>query len=99
MCRWQCLREVGHGEKGILIEHVALQEPLQQVPRHWLWRDCSTGGGALSEGLGAFGLGRTEGTTVQRHHASWDFDMNLGMGANVSHGGTDGRVSAGRVDS
>lgn len=29
------LREVGDGQEWILVEHVALEEPLQQVPRHW----------------------------------------------------------------
>ena len=31
-------REVRHGEKGILVKDIALEEPLQQVPRHWLRR-------------------------------------------------------------
>ena len=31
-------REVRHGEEGVLVEDVALEEPLQQVPRHWLRR-------------------------------------------------------------
>ena len=28
-------REVRDGEEGILIEYVALEEPLEQFPRHW----------------------------------------------------------------
>lgn len=41
------LREVGDGEKGVLVEDVALEEPLQQVPRHWGYRRRATG---LTEG-------------------------------------------------
>lgn len=37
------VREVGDGEKGVLVEDVAVKEPLQEVPRHWVrsWsRSC-----------------------------------------------------------
>lgn len=29
------VREVGDGEKGVLVEDFAVKEPLQEVPRHW----------------------------------------------------------------
>lgn len=29
------IREVGDGEKGVLVEDLAVKEPLQEVPRHW----------------------------------------------------------------
>lgn len=29
------IREVGDGEKGVLVEDFAVQEPLEEVPRHW----------------------------------------------------------------
>lgn len=32
------VREVGDGEKGVLVEDVAVKEPLQEVPRHWVRR-------------------------------------------------------------
>jgi hypothetical protein len=31
----QLVREIGHREEGILIEDIALDEPVQQIPRHW----------------------------------------------------------------
>lgn len=41
------LREVRDGEEWILVEHVALEEPLQQFPRHWsllpVWRSGMAG--------------------------------------------------------
>jgi hypothetical protein len=43
--------------------------------------------------------GRREGTIVQRHHASWNLDMNLRMGAEVSHGGTEGGLAVCRLSS
>lgn len=32
------VREVGDGEKGVLVEDVAVKEPLEEVPRHWVRR-------------------------------------------------------------
>lgn len=29
------IREVGDGEKRVLVEDFAVKEPLQEVPRHW----------------------------------------------------------------
>lgn len=29
------VREIGDGEKGVLVEDFAVKEPLQEVPRHW----------------------------------------------------------------
>lgn len=29
------IREVGDGEKGVLVEDFAVKEPMQEVPRHW----------------------------------------------------------------
>jgi hypothetical protein len=31
----QLVREIGHREKGILIEDITLDEAVQQIPRHW----------------------------------------------------------------
>lgn len=42
--RSRSLREVGDGEKGVLVEDVALEESLQQVPRHWTGRQASDEG-------------------------------------------------------
>lgn len=38
------IRKVGDGEKGVLVEDVAVKEPLQEVPRHW-GRQLSRGSG------------------------------------------------------
>lgn len=34
----QGVREVRDGEEGVLVEDLAVKEPLQEVPRHWCWR-------------------------------------------------------------
>lgn len=33
------IRQVRHGQKRVLVKDIALDEALQQVPRHWDW-DC-----------------------------------------------------------
>ena len=51
-CRGSYSREVGNGEKGIGVEDVGLEEPLKQVPRHWVTqgskRRLGTAGGSSS---------------------------------------------------
>lgn len=32
------VREVGDGEEWVLVEDLAVKEPLQEVPRHWCWQ-------------------------------------------------------------
>ncbi len=56
------VREVRDGEKGVLVEDIALEEPLQQVPRHWVWRRS---GGRQDWGTG----GRDQTVGRQRSHA------------------------------
>lgn len=48
------VREVRDGEKWILVEHVALEEPLQQIPRHWSLRR-GDGGARMAAGTAAVG--------------------------------------------
>lgn len=36
------IREVGDGEKGVLVEDFAVKEPLQEVPRHWCLQAIGT---------------------------------------------------------
>lgn len=62
------VREVGDGEKGVLVEDVAVKEPLEEVPRHWIrrWSRSSL----FLGGLGRRWTGRTGRTwrRVERQH-------------------------------
>lgn len=46
------IREVGDGEKGVLVEDLAVQEPLEEVPRHWYLKAPGEAGGGVRGGFG-----------------------------------------------
>lgn len=82
------VREVGDGEKGVLVEDVAVKEPLEEVPRHWIRRWSRS-----SLLLGCFcrrWTGRT-GRTSRRARGKTDARQSIESGR--ARGRSDGDTS------
>lgn len=57
------IREVGDGEKGVLVKDLAVQEPLKEVPRHW----CFEAPGKQDGVRGGFWVWNGGGPDAQSH--------------------------------
>ena len=66
-------RQVGDGEKGIGVEDVRLEEPLEQIPRHWITR-CRrrrAAAAAASDGVGGASSSWTWGERLETGSFAW----------------------------
>lgn len=82
------VREVGDGEKGVLVEDVAVKEPLEEVPRHWIRRWSRSN--LFLGGLGRRWTGRT-GRTSRRARGNTDARQSIESGR--VRGRSDGDTS------
>lgn len=93
-------REIRHGEEGVLVKDIALEEPLQQVPRHWSRR--GQGGGwsgrkrTTADGGGEVFMSSAPGSLVVllvrrrmqllQHGRGGFGQVGVGVGVGVSRG-------------